>query len=144
VAIHGGERPLDRIFAVIDGGAHGQAALQLAMRFAQRGKSNLHAVVLPANDNDADTELLDTIRDAGRRLGRRLPTDVLAAPTSVQLARQTPGGLIVIATNLADKVGLSSGMFADGKRSVVVVQGSDKLLSQQFSEASEPQRTAKP
>ncbi|MDB5108280.1 MAG: sodium/hydrogen exchanger [Candidatus Binatus sp.] len=144
VAIHGGERPLDRIFAVIDGGAHGRAALQLAMRFAQRGKSNLHAVVLPANDNDADTELLDTIRDAGRRLGRRLPTDVLAAPTSVQLARQTPGGLIVIATNLADKVGLSSGMFADGKRSVVVVQGSDKLLSQQFSEASEPQRTAKP
>ena len=60
---------------------------------------------------EEDTELLELIRDAGRALGRRLHTDVLSAPTAAQLARQTPGGLVVIATNLADKVGLLAEYF---------------------------------
>src|SRR6266478_3040421 len=66
VVIRGGERPLDRIFAVIDSGQHGRAALSLALRVSIRKKSSLHAVLLPVKDEDADPELLGLIRDAGR------------------------------------------------------------------------------
>jgi len=125
VVIHGGGRPLDRVFAVVDRGTHGRAALDLALRVAQRKKSGLHAVLVPEDGNAEDAELLELIRDAGRALGRRLHTDVLSAPTAAQLARQTPGGLVVVATNLADRVGLSPEDLSDPKRCVVVVQGSE-------------------
>ncbi len=144
VVIRGGERPLDRIFAVIDKGSHGKAALDLALRVAIRKKSSLHAVLLPAKDNAADPELLAMIRDAGHTLGRRLHTDVLSAPSAAQLGRQTPGGLVVIATNLADKVGLSPESFADGRRCVVVVQGSDQALAKVAERAAERNRIVKP
>ncbi len=144
VVIRGGERPLDRIFAVIDNGQHGKAALDLALRVAIRKKSSLHAVLLPVKDEDADPELLGLIRDAGRTLGRRLHTDVLSAPSAAQLGRQTPGGLVVIATNLADKLGLSPESFADGKRCVVVVQGSDQALPNLTAHAEERNRIVKP
>ena len=113
VVIHGGERPLDRVFAVVDRGTHGRAALDLALRVALRKKSGLHAVLVPEDGSAEDTELLELIRDAGRALGRRLHTDVLSAPTAAQLARQTPGGLVIVATNLADRVGLSPEDFTD-------------------------------
>ena len=47
VVIRGGGRPLDRVFAVIDSGPHGSAALDLALRVAMRKKSGLHAVLVP-------------------------------------------------------------------------------------------------
>src|ERR1035437_608167 len=144
VVIHGGERPLDRVFAVVDRGIHGRAALDLALRVAIRKKSGLHAVLGPEDGTAEDAELLDLIRDAGRALGRRLHTDVLSAPTAAQLARQTPGGLVVIATNLADKLGLSAEDLTDPKRCVVVVQGSDSAPVQFGAHAAEHHRTAKP
>jgi Kef-type K+ transport system membrane component KefB len=144
VVIHGGERPLDRVFAVVDRGTHGRAALDLALRVAIQKKSGLHAVLVPEDGTAEDTELLDLIRDAGRALGRRLHTDVLSAPTAAQLARQTPGGLVVIATNLADKLGLSAEDLTDPKRCVVVVQGSDSAPVQFGAHAAEHHRTAKP
>ena len=144
VVIHGGERPLDRVFAVVDRGTHGRAALDLALRVALRKKSGLHAVLVPENGNAEDTELLDLIRNAGHALGRRLHTDVLSAPTAAQLARQTPGGLVVVATNLADKVGLSPEDLTDPKRCVVVVQGSETAPARLGARTIEQHRTAKP
>jgi len=144
VVIRGGERPLDRIFAVIDSGQHGRAALDLALRVSIRKKSSLHAVLLPVKDEDADPGLLDLVRNAGHMLGRRMHTDVLSAPSAAQLGRQTPGGLVVIATNLADKLGLSPESFADGKRCVVVVQGSDKAPVNISAHAEERNRIVKP
>ena len=144
VVVHGGERPLDRVFAVVDRGIHGRAALDLALRVAMRKKSGLHAVLVPDDGTAEDTELLDLIRDAGHALGRRLHTDVLSAPTAAQLARQTPGGLVVIATNLADKLGLSAEDLTDPKRCVVVVQGSDSAPVQFGAHTAEHHRTAKP
>ncbi len=144
VVIHGGERPLDRVFAVVDRGTHGRAALDLALRVAMRKKSGLHAVLVPGDGTGDDTELLDLIRDAGRALGRRLHTDVLSAPTAAQLARQTPGGLVVIATNLADKVGLSPEDLTDPKRCVVVVQGSDSAPARLGARTIEHHRSVKP
>jgi hypothetical protein len=73
-----------------------------------------------------------------------LHTDVLSAPSAAQLGRQTPGGLVVIATNLADKLGLSPESFADGKRCVVVVQGSDKAPVNISAHAEERSRIVKP
>ena len=144
VVIHGGERPLDRVFAVVDRGTHGRAALDLALRVAIRKRSGLHAVLMPEDGTAEDTELLELIRDAGHALGRRLHTDVLSAPTAAQLARQTPGGLVVIATNLADKLGLSAEDLTDPKRCVVVVQGSDSAPVLIGAHAAEHHRTAKP
>jgi Kef-type K+ transport system membrane component KefB len=144
VVIHGGERPLDRVFAVVDRGTHGRAALDLALRVALRKKSGLHAVLVPEDGNAEDAELLDLIRDAGRALGRRLHTDVLSAPTAAQLARQTPGGLVVVATNLADKFGLSPDNLSDPKRCVVVVQGSESAPARIGARTIEHHRSAKP
>ena len=144
VVIHGGERPLDRVFAVVDRGTHGRAALDLALRVALRKKSGLHAVLVPEDGNAEDAELLDLIRDAGRALGRRLHTDVLSAPTAAQLARQTPGGLVVVATNLADKFGLSPDNRSDPKRCVVVVQGSESAPVRIGARTIEHHRSAKP
>ncbi len=144
VVIHGGERPLDRVFAVVDRGTHGRAALDLALRVALRKKSGLHAVLVPEDGNAEDAELLDLIRDAGRALGRRLHTDVLSAPTAAQLARQTPGGLVVVATNLADKFGLSPDNRSDPKRCVVVVQGSESAPARLGARTIEHHRSAKP
>ena len=101
-------------------------------------------MLVPEAGTAEDTELLDLIRDAGRALGRRLHTDVLSAPTAAQLARQTPGGLVVIATNLADKVGLSPEDLTDPRRCVVVVQGSDSAPVVIGAHAAEHHRTAKP
>jgi Kef-type K+ transport system membrane component KefB len=143
VVIHGGDRPFDRVFAVVDAGTHGRAALDLALRVAERKKSNLRAVLVPTHEKEADPELLALIRDAGHVLGRRLHSDVLTVPTAAQLARQTPGGLIVIATNLADKVGLSPEGFADGKRCVVVVQGSEKAPARVGARTPHQDRSAK-
>ncbi|MFZ2060190.1 MAG: cation:proton antiporter [Candidatus Binatus sp.] len=144
VVIHGGERPMDRVFAVVDRGTHGRAALDLALRVALQKKSGLHAVLVPEDGNAEDAELLDLIRDAGRALGRRLHTDVLSAPTAAQLARQTPGGLIVVATNLADKFGLSPDNRSDPKRCVVVVQGSESAPARIGARTIEHHRSAKP
>jgi hypothetical protein len=125
VLIHGGQRPTERVFAVLDHGIDGRAALDLALRVANRKKANLHAVVMPGHsDHEDDSQLLDLIRDASRSLGRRVPTDVLSALTSEQLAKQTPGGMVVVASNLADRLKLSRDAFSDGKRCVVIVQGS--------------------
>jgi Kef-type K+ transport system membrane component KefB len=144
VVIHGGERPLDRVFAVVDRGTHGRAALDLALRVALRKKSGLHAVLVPEDGNAEDAELLDLIRDAGRALGRRLHTDVLSAPTAAQLARQTPGGLVVVATNLADKFGLSPDNLSDPKRCVVVVQGSESAPARIGARTIEHHRSVRP
>jgi K+:H+ antiporter len=144
VVIHGGERPLDRVFAVVDRGTHGRAALDLALRVALRKKSGLHAVLVPEDGAAEDTELLELISEAGRALGRRLHTDVLTAPTVAQLARQTPGGLVIVATNLADKVGLSPGELSDPKRCVVVVQGSKTAPARLGARTPEHHRSAKP
>jgi Kef-type K+ transport system membrane component KefB len=144
VVIHGGERPLDRVFAVVDRGLHGRAALDLALRVALRKKSGLHAVLVPENGNTEDAELLELIRSAGHALGRRLHTDVLSAPTASQLARQTPGGLVIVATNLADKVGLTPEHFGDAKRCVVVVQGSESAPVRLGARSTEHHRSAKP
>jgi Kef-type K+ transport system membrane component KefB len=144
VVIHGGGRPLDRVFAVVDRGTHGRAALDLALRVAQRKKSGLHAVLVPEDGIAEDAELLELIRDAGRALGRRLHTDVLSAPTAAQLARQTPGGLVVVATNLADRVGLSPEDLSDPKRCVVVVQGSETAPARLGARTIEHHRNVKP
>src|SRR5260221_5456983 len=41
VLIHGGQRPLERVFALLDHTSDGRAALDLALRLAQRKKANL-------------------------------------------------------------------------------------------------------
>ena len=79
-------------------------------------------------------------------LMRRMIPCSLRHPKSERkvLARQTPGTLVVIATNLADGVGLSPGSLTDPKRCVVVEQESDNAPVQFGAHTHEHHRTAEP
>ncbi|MGH7932134.1 MAG: hypothetical protein ACREQN_03095 [Candidatus Binataceae bacterium] len=123
IVIHHEQRPLERVFAVIDQSSDGRAALDLATRIAQQEECNLHAVVVPRRAGEPDVELLRMLSEAARKVGRRLHSDVLVSPDAAQLARQTPGGLVIVGAGFADRLGLSPDGFADG-RAAVLVQGS--------------------
>jgi K+:H+ antiporter len=124
VVIHGHERPLDRVFAVVAHTPDGHAALELAARIARSSECSLHAILVPEEGHDPDPALVELLKDAGRAAGRWLHTDVLPQRNPAQLAYKTPGQLVVIGTDLADELGLPLDEGPDGQRCVVVVQGS--------------------
>ncbi len=141
VVIRGGEQMIERVAAVIDMSPHGRAALDLAVNVAQRRKCNLHAVLVPGRANAGEAELVEMLRTAGRRLGSRIHSDVLAHPSAAQLVRQVPRGLIVVGASLAEKLGVTAEGFADVPRWVVVVQSSD-IADNAQAVAPERQRIA--
>jgi hypothetical protein len=116
-------QPLDRVFAVVDHSAHGRAALELGIRLVKRTKRSLHVILVPRADIKPDLPLLEMVRAIGRAEGLRLHTDVLAERSAAQLARQAPGPLIILGTNLLDEFGLPPGDLAKAGHSMVVVQG---------------------
>jgi Kef-type K+ transport system membrane component KefB len=123
VVIHGHERALDRVFAVIDATADGRAALELAVRVTQSQRSTVHAVLVPEPEGEPARELTDMVREAGRRAGRWLHTDVLKARNPAALAYQTHGDLVVIGMRLADELGLPLDDVPGAERCVVLVRG---------------------
>jgi Kef-type K+ transport system membrane component KefB len=123
VVIHGHDRPLERVFAVVAHTPDGRAALELAARIAHKKECSLHAILVPEEGVEPEPELVELLKDAGRTAGRWLHTDVLAQRNPAQLAYKTPGQLVVIGTDLADELGLPLDEAADGERCVVVVQG---------------------
>ncbi|HZS41224.1 MAG TPA: cation:proton antiporter [Polyangia bacterium] len=124
VVIHGHERPLDRVFAVVAHTPDGRAALELAARIAHKSECSLHAILVPEEGHEPEPALYELLKDAGRTAGRWLHTDVLAQRNPAQLAYKTPGQLVVMGTDLADELGLPLDEGPDGLRCVVVVQGS--------------------
>jgi Kef-type K+ transport system membrane component KefB len=122
VIIHGHERPIDKVIAVVDTSRHGRAALDFASRVARRKKCSLHAVLVPKKGGEPEPELEGLLKDAGRAAGRWLHTDVLEQRNPAQLAYKTYGPLVVIGSDLADELGLPLDE-TDEPRCVVVVQG---------------------
>ncbi|HEV3112790.1 MAG TPA: cation:proton antiporter [Candidatus Binataceae bacterium] len=121
----GPAEPLDRIFAVVDHSLHGRAALELGIRLVKRTKRSLHVILVPRTNVKPDLPLLEMVRSIGRAEGLRLHTDVLAERSAVQLARQAPGPLIIVGTNLLDEFDLPSTGMLRGSHSMIVVQGAD-------------------
>jgi hypothetical protein len=121
------EQPLDRVFAVVDNSPHGRAALELGIRLVKRTRRSLHVILVPRSNVKPDLALLEMVRSIGRAEGLRLHTDVLAERSAGQLARQAPGPLTIIGTNLLDEFNLpATGLIKSG-HSLMVVQGTAQI-----------------
>jgi Kef-type K+ transport system membrane component KefB len=138
VVIHGHDRPLDRLFAVVAHTPDGRAALDFAARIAHKSQCSLHAILVPEEGHEPEPALVELLKDAGRTAGRWLHTDVLPQRNPAQLAYKTPGQLVVIGADLADELGLPLDEGPDGLRCVVVVQGNK---TQPMTRVEEPVET---
>lgn len=126
--IQGSDRPIERVFAAIDPGPDGRAALDLGARIARNNRSRLRALLISHDElaisaTQPDAALVDMTRDARARLGRLFHTDVLTQRSRQQLFRQSPGRLLIVGKRFADEIGLPLDEVPDGDRCVIVVQG---------------------
>src|SRR6266478_2899365 len=125
--IQGTDHPFERVFAAIDAGPDGRAALELGARIAHNNRSRLRALLiaeaLAISATQPDAALVELIRDARARLGRLFNTDVLTQRSRQQLFRQSPGRLLIVGKRFADEIGLPLDEIPDGDRCVIVVQG---------------------
>lgn len=128
VFIQGTDRPFERVFAALDAGSDGRAALDLGARIARSNRSKLRALLisneaLAISATQPDAALVDLIHEARTRLGRLFNTDVLTQRSRQQLFRQSPGRLLIVGKRFADEIGLPLDEVPDGDRCVIVVQG---------------------
>jgi hypothetical protein len=126
--IQGTDRPFERVFAAIDAGPDGRAALELGARIARSNRSRLRALLisneaLAISATQPDAALVEMIHDARARMGRLFHTDVLTHRSRQQLFRQSPGRLLIVGKRFADEIGLPLDEIPDGDRCVIVVQG---------------------
>ncbi len=126
--IQGTDRPFERVFAAIDAGPDGRAALELGARVARNNRSKLRALLISHDElaisaTQPDAALVDMIHDARARMGRLFQADVLTQRSRQQLFRQSPGRLLIVGKRFADEIGLPLDEAPDGDRCVIVVQG---------------------
>ncbi|MFZ1120196.1 MAG: hypothetical protein WB580_10715 [Candidatus Binataceae bacterium] len=126
--IQGTDRPFERVFAAIDAGPDGRAALELGARIARNNRSRLRALLisneaLAISATQPDAALVELLHDARARLGRLFHTDVLTQRSRQQLFRQSPGRLLIVGKRFADEIGLPLDEVPDGDRCLIVVQG---------------------
>ncbi len=123
VIVHGHERAIDKVIAVVDATPNGRATLDLASRIAQNKSCGLHAVLVPKDGAEPEPELQAMLKDAARTAGKWMHTDVLVERNPAQLAYKTQGQLVIIGAGLADEMGLPLDEVPGGLRCVVIVQG---------------------
>lgn len=129
VFVQGTDRPIERIFAAVDAGPDGRAALALAVRIAGRKRSKLRALLVSRSVPQPEDDLVDLVRDARAKMGRLFHSDVLTQRSLNQLFRQSPGRLLIVGKKFADEVGLPLDEVPEGDRCVIVVQGGEAELS---------------
>jgi hypothetical protein len=126
VFVQGTDQPIERIFAAVDAGPDGRAALALAVRIARSNKSKLRALLVSSDVvRQPDDDLLEMVREAREKTGRRFHSDVLTQRSLNQLFRQTPGRLLIVGKRFADEVGMPLDDVPGGGRCVIVVQGAE-------------------
>ncbi len=132
VFIQGTDRPIERVFAAVDGGADGRAALSLAMRIAQNKKCKLRALLVSKRMSPhPEPDLVEMAREAYAEMGALFHSDVLTEHSLHQLLRQSPGRLLIVGKKFADEVGLPLDEVPGGDRCVIVVQGAETPDSEQ-------------
>ena len=122
------DRPFERVYAAIDAGPDGRAALDLGVRVAQKYRCKLRALllsndVLSISSTEPDAALVDMIHDTRIRMKRLFHTDVLTQRSRQQLFRQSPGRLLIVGKKFADEIGLPLDEVPEGDRCLIVVQG---------------------
>lgn len=127
VFIQGTDRPFERIYAAVDGGSDGRAALALAVRVARNNQAKLRALLVSNSvaHADTDTDLIDMVSSAQASMGRLFHTDVLTERSLHRLLKQTPGRLLVVGRKFASEVGMPLDEVPGGDRCVIVVQGAE-------------------
>jgi hypothetical protein len=123
VVMHGDDPPFERLFAVVDSGYDGRAALELATRLAQRTECSLHVIRIAREGEPAESELSARLAEAASVVGRRLHTEAIANPSASLIVARTTPGLVIVAATVADQLGLARRGFIDG-RPMLLVQGS--------------------
>jgi Kef-type K+ transport system membrane component KefB len=123
VVMQEGEIILDHLFVVADHGPDGRAALELGTRLAQGRESALTVLHMAGPDDTADPEFMQILADAARLIGKRLHTESIATATLSGIAERTRVGFVIVASQLADELGVARRGFPDG-RPMVLVQGS--------------------
>jgi len=123
VFIQGTDRPMERIFAAVDSGPDGRAGLDLAVRITRSSNAKLHALLVSNTVRQPEDEMVDILREARKRLGRRFHSDVLSERSLDQLLHQSPGRLLIVGKKLADEIRLPLDEVPEGDRCVIVVQG---------------------
>jgi Kef-type K+ transport system membrane component KefB len=124
VVIHGHERAIDRVIAVVDDSPDGKAGLELAARIVQKKRSTLHAVLVPDKGAQQPSPALEELmRETAKSAGRWLHSDVLTQRNPAALAYQTHGDLVVIGMALADELGLPLDDVPGAERCVLLVRG---------------------
>jgi hypothetical protein len=143
VLIHGHERALDRVIAVVDDSPDGRAGLDLASRIVQKKRSSLHAVLVPnKGESQPPPALEEVIREASKTAGRWLHTDVLTQRNPAALAYQTHGDMVVIGMMLADELGLPLDDVPGAERCVVLVRGQRRQAAANAAEVVERTQAA--
>ena len=125
VFLQGTDRPIERVFAVVDSSPDGRASLALGVRIAQGHKCTLRALLLAKRMSNVEDILLDMVRDARAGVGERFHADVLTEHGLRQLLKQAPGRLLIVGRKFADKVGLPLDEVPGSHRCILVVQGVD-------------------
>ena len=125
VFIQGTDQPFERIYAAVDSGHDGRAALDLAVRITRSSNAKMRALLVSStvDQPDEQDEMVDLLRNARRSLGRRFHSDVLSERSIDGLLHQTPGRLLIVGKKLADEIRLPLGEAPGGDRCVIVVQG---------------------
>lgn len=123
VFIQGTDRPIERIFAAVDSGPDGRAALDLAVRITRSNNAKLWALLVSNTVRQPEDDMVDILRDARKSLGRRFHSDVLSERSLEQLLHQSPGRLLIVGKKLADEIRLPLDEAPEGDRCVIVVQG---------------------
>ena len=126
VFVHGTDLPLERIHVTVDSGPDGRAALDLALRIASTGSAKVRALLVSNTLAQPEDDLVELIRTARKRMGRRFHSDVLSERTLDQLLNQSPGRLLIVGKKLADEIHLPLDEAPEGERCVIVVQGADE------------------
>jgi Kef-type K+ transport system membrane component KefB len=122
VVIHGGETRFTQVYALADSSYDGVASIELAARIAARKDCDLRVMLTHSIADDTDPALTAILDETARMLGLRLHTEVLPDMEAVAAAGRAADGLVIMGTNTAARIGLSSDGSADG-RMLVIVQG---------------------
>ena len=125
VFIQGTDRPIERVYAAVDSGPDGRAALELAVRIARSHEAKLRTLLVSntVHQPEEEDEMVDLLRKARKDLGRRFHSDVLSERSLEQLQQQSPGRLLIVGKKLADEIRLPLDEVPEGDRCVIVVQG---------------------
>lgn len=125
VFIQGTDQPFERIYAAVDSGRDGRAALDLAVRITRSSNAKMRALLVSSTVSQPaeQDEVADLLRDARRSLGRRFHSDVLSERSIEGLLHQTPGRLLIVGKKLADEIRLPLGEAPGADRCMIVVQG---------------------